>query len=207
MKPSTSLEEERAALLEQIHSSRAAYRRMLAQYDQPEQSAGSAAYGNDKRLQQGPPHVRGMPAAFPRSQTVRWVVTHPWAVAGVAAGVVALMAIGPRRVKRGVGSVQRRFRKEEAMPTVQSGPWRGAPVVREVVVQQKPSSTTGAVMASAMGLVTMLLRDPQRMRMAVQTATNAWQWMQNRRRMAAGMTQPRTGTSQDWARRSALPDR
>jgi hypothetical protein len=205
MKPNTSLEEERAALLEQIHSSRAAYRRMLAQYDQPEQSGGSAAYGNDKRLPQGQPHVRGMPDAFPRSQTVRWVVTHPWAVAGVAAGLVALMAIGPRRVKRGVGSVQRRFRKGDAMHTVQSGSWRDAPV-REVVVQ-KPSSAAGAAMASLMGLITMALRDPQRMRMAVQTATRAWEWMQARRRTPARTGRARASAPQEWKRGGALPDR
>lgn len=179
MKPSTSLEQEREALLEQIHSSRAAYRRMLAQYDQPEEWAGSAAYGNDKRIAPKEVHVRGMPAAFPRSRSLRWAYSHPWAIAGVVAGLVALAAVGPRRIGKGVDTVRHRLRRNEPQPVVQSGPWRGAPVVREVVVQ-KPS-TAGAALAGMMGLATMALRDPQRMRMAIQTASNAWRWVQSRR--------------------------
>lgn len=192
MKRANSLEEERQALLEQIHSSRAAYRRMLAQYDAPEDSAGSAAYGADSRLD-SKPHVSGMPGAFPRSMTMRWIIGHPWAIAGAVAGVVALAAVGPRRIKRGVAAVPAvaaiRKRMHNGEPEgfgSWSRPERRRP--REVVVE-KSSPAGGALMASAMGLVTMMLRDPARMRMAARTAAQAWNWFNQRRQHQNGRMQ------------------
>ncbi len=199
MKPTTSLEQEREALLEQIHSSRAAYRRLLAQYDEPEHSAGSAAYGNDNRLAPRKVQVRGMPQEFPRSRSLQWVLSHPWAVAGTAAGLVALAALGPRRIKQGMSKMRRR--KEPAPQAMQLVPWHGQGG-REVVVPQKPS-TAGAAMAGVMGLAAMALRDPQRLRTMVQAANNAWRWLQNRRQEKMKLDSRR---QRDWNRK-ALPDR
>lgn len=194
MKRAMSLEEERQALLEQIHSSRAAYRRMLAQYDEP---------GHNRQSSHGVAHVhvsqkvRGMPAAFPRSMTMRWILEHPYAVAGVAAGVVALLAIGPGRVARTVRSapglapltrkLQDRLGRAGSNNASITGnrvaprsQFAGPPPVREVVVEKK-ASTTGAAIASVAGLASMVLRDPAKMRMVARAASAAGEWLRNRR--------------------------
>ena len=83
------LEEQRDALLARIHASRASYREQLHAMD-----AGDP--GPDmKELMHDPVNH-----PFPRSQSMRWLLSHPWLIAG---GVAALVIIGPRRAIRGVG--------------------------------------------------------------------------------------------------------
>lgn len=84
MKHGPSLEDERRALLEHIHSTRAAYRRMLTETDEAEHGH------NESR------HMRTPDPAFPRSMTVRWVMQHPYAIAG---GVAVAVLLAPRAVR------------------------------------------------------------------------------------------------------------
>ncbi len=199
MKRAISLEEERQALLEQIHSSRAAYRRMLAQYDQPQEPSDQAGNSTGVRLAS---HVRGMPAAFPRSRTMRWIIGHPYATAGAAAGIIALAVIGPRRAMQsarllrfapGVGGVKNamqrtmRRRKEDTWTTT---PARALPPEREVMVPSNKQALGGAAVASLTGLVSMLLRDPARMRMLARAATTATDWWRSRRQRAGAPRPP-----------------
>lgn len=85
MKHGPSLEDERRALLEHIHSTRAAYRRMLTETDEAEHGH------NESRL-----HMRTPDPAFPRSMTVRWVMRHPYAIVG---GVAVAALLAPRAVR------------------------------------------------------------------------------------------------------------
>src|SRR3569833_1691340 len=80
MKHGPSLEDERRALLEHIHSTRSSYRRMLMEIDEEEEA----------RVHHRAEQIAGDDPAFPRSMTMRWLVAHPYAslaaVAVVAAG-------------------------------------------------------------------------------------------------------------------------
>lgn len=89
MKHASSLQEEREALLEQIHASRSAYRRMLTQED-TEEYARSVSAANAHNAD--PSHN------FPRSKTVRWIMQHPYLSASLVLGTLAL--IGPKRISR-----------------------------------------------------------------------------------------------------------
>ena len=182
MKRPNSLEQERAALLEQLHSSRAAYRRMLAQYDQPPPSSNAHRATSASAAR----HFRGLPDAFPRSMTMRWIVEHPYAVAGIAAGVIALVAIGPRRVARsvkpGYGAIQRSMRQKLHSRSAQapSAPVRPTYVERENTVS-RPAAVGSATLAGTIGLVSMVMRDPAKMRMVARAASAAMAWLKGRR--------------------------
>lgn len=201
MKRAISLEDERQALLEQIHSSRAAYRRMLSQYDQPQESAGPA----DAADLRGVVPLRGMPAAFPRSRTMRWIISHPYATAGAAAGLLALAVIGPRRALQSVrllrfapgvdtmkSTMQRTMRRRHDDIGVVV-PARALPPEREVLLSSKRQALGGAALASVTGLVSMLLRDPARMRMVARAASTATEWWRNRRQQATQQAVTRRG--------------
>jgi hypothetical protein len=88
MKHGSSLEQERQALLEQIHASRQAYRRLLTEADAEEFAHETNALYSDPA--QG----------FPRSMTVRWIMQHPYLCASIVIGAVVL--IGPGRIGRTV---------------------------------------------------------------------------------------------------------
>ncbi|MDB5798593.1 MAG: hypothetical protein JWP36_2495 [Paucimonas sp.] len=219
MKRAISLEEERQALLEQIHTSRAAYRRMLAQYDGPAESERPASgYVHEAAPLPKGRLVRGMPAAFPRSATMRWVMDHPTAVAGVAAGlvaVVALAAIGPRRIAYSVRTapavralqsrLQGRLHREPERPAFSAGrSWPERDSVsreRELLYRDhdlaRPArpSLAGTALASAAGIVSMLMRDPARMRMAARAATTAIEWLKNRRQQQQMQASRRPGSA------------
>lgn len=88
---STTLEEERRALLEQIEASRAVYRRMLN---------GSDTYTRKRIRHSGSAMQRAgaiptMEGGFPRSHTMRWLIAHRWQLAiGITAAIILL---GPGR--------------------------------------------------------------------------------------------------------------
>ncbi|WP_151447139.1 hypothetical protein [Lacisediminimonas profundi] len=185
MKHASSLEQERQALLEQIHASRAAYRRMLGQYDEPgHPDEGGHAVSHIHHAQ----HLRGMPGEFPRSSTMRWIVSHPYAIAGAAAGLAALIAIGPRRVLTVVRSapaaVQRRFQAQSESAAAVSPDTPVPPPERDVHAVQR-ASIGAAALASLAGTVSMIMRDPARMQMAARAANAATQWLRKRRQRPA----------------------
>ncbi|MDO8300727.1 hypothetical protein [Lacisediminimonas sp.] len=186
MKRAISLEEERQALLEQIHSSRADYRRMLAQYDQPRHEAGSGHAGDDAQRMS---HLRGMPAPFPRSRTMRWIVSHPYAVAGVTASLVAVAVIGPRRIADaagsapGIGAIRKTIQRKPQRRQTDAG---AAPAMRtqaqgrDEATSGRQQALGGAALAGITGVVSMLLRDPARMRMLARAAGAASAWWKRR---------------------------
>ena len=201
MKRAISLEEERQALLDQIHSSRAAYRRMLSKYDQPQENSGPPDAADDGGLAP----LRGMPAAFPRSRTMRWIISHPYATAGAAAGLLALAVIGPRRALASVrllrfapgveamkNTMQGTMRRRHADSSVVV-PARALPPEREVTMSNKRQALGGAALASMTGLVSMLLRDPARMRMVARAASTATEWWRSRRQQASQQAMTRRG--------------
>lgn len=83
------LEEQRDALLARIHASRASYRQQLQAMD-----AGEPAPSLKEMMHSPGSHP------FPRSQSMRWLLSHPWLIAG---GVAALVIVGPRRAISGLG--------------------------------------------------------------------------------------------------------
>lgn len=88
---STTLEEERRALLEQIEASRAVYRRMLSSSDS---NARRGAGHSGSALQRAGMNPT-IAADFPRSHTMRWIIAHRWQLAiGVTAAIILL---GPGR--------------------------------------------------------------------------------------------------------------
>lgn len=197
MKRAISLEEERQAVLEQIHSSRADYRRLLAQYDQPRNEAGSHHAGGDAQ-QMG--HLHGMPAAFPRSRAMRWIVGHPYAVAGVAASLLAVAVIGPRRVLHaagsvpGIGAIRRTIQRKT--PIEQAGPGANVGVRvlgrrRDDAVSGRQQALGGAALAGITGMASMLLRDPARMRMLARAAGAASAWWKRRQQAGRALDSPR----------------
>jgi hypothetical protein len=197
MKRAISLEEERQALLEQIHSSRADYRRLLAQYDQPRNEAGSRHAGDDAQRMG---HVPGMPAAFPRSRTMRWIVGHPYAVAGVTASLVAVAVIGPRRLLHaagsatGLGAIRRTIQRRTQGGKAGSGANVGVRVQgrrRDDVVSGRQQALGGAALAGITGVASMLLRDPARMRMLARAAGAASAWWKRRQKAGRILDSPR----------------
>ena len=91
VKPSQEapLEEQRDTLLARIHASRESYRQQVQAMD---------AAHPAPTMQQMMHDPKGHP--FPRSQSMRWLLSHPMLIAGAAAAVVI---IGPRRLINGIG--------------------------------------------------------------------------------------------------------
>jgi len=85
------LEEQRDALLARIHASRAAYREQMHAMD-----AGAPAPTMKQLMRDRQTHP------FPRSQSMRWLLSHPAVIIG---GVAAVAIIGPRRTINGIAKV------------------------------------------------------------------------------------------------------
>lgn len=187
MKQNTSLEDERRALLDQIHSSREIYRRMLTQSDKSQHTIIEGRVVDASRDEH-----------FPRSMTMRWIVQHPYMMGAAAAAAVALL--GSRRARtaivHGTASATQRLRGKTATmrPVVSSEVAVPRRTARTRVTDFPASSNTSKPMAIARSVFTglataaaMMLRDPRKMR----TATNAFS-------AAAGFVR---------ARRSRRPDK
>lgn len=98
MKQAMSLEEEKQRLLEQLENSRAFYRRMLTDADEPlHDEVPPTAYGY------APPAQRGR---FPQSQTMRWAMEHPYLVAAGAAVLIMTARKGWSKTRRKAEPVQ-----------------------------------------------------------------------------------------------------
>lgn len=120
-----SLEEQRNALLEQIHASRSVYRRMLTQGESIETASAHehAAAGTDIRDDAAanplPSKVRASRALpgdpeFPRSTTMRWILDHPFYTAAAVVGLFMLVPKAARTTKRASGKLAARKRSKAA---------------------------------------------------------------------------------------------
>jgi|GEM_PF-3582887 len=179
MKHGPSLEDERRALLEHIHSTRSSYRRMLMEIDEEEEA----------RVHHRAEQIAGDDPAFPRSMTMRWLVAHPYAslaaVAVVAAGTpFAIRALAKwRRDQENQRFIAANAGAVPVAPpgTAASHAYYPAPVY---VKQTSPQPAVAAIRAAATSLTAvaaMVLRDPAKMRMAMRLASNAAAWMRQRR--------------------------
>jgi hypothetical protein len=135
MKHGPSLQEERDALLEHIHASRAAYRRMLTEVNTAEEQK------LDNRIAKLAPEQPG----FPRSMTVRWIMKHPYLSALAVAGTAALVVIGPRRAMQTIGNRTAALKHSAAIRG--SGPVLGALTAVASTMLRNPSRVQLAVRA------------------------------------------------------------
>jgi hypothetical protein len=163
-----SLEEQRNALLEQIHASRAVYRRMLTQGESIETASAHehAAAGTDIREEDAANstaktasarrtiQARGADSEFPRSTTMRWVVAHPFYTAAAIVGIAMLIPKASRIGKKASGKLASRKHRKTAVPPggpVTPGqahaygppPQNGYP--QTVYIQQPAATKTGAL--------------------------------------------------------------
>lgn len=101
MKQAMTLEEEKRRLLEQLENSRAIYRRMLTDSDAPiYDEAHPVIYDSYSPM-------AAYPRSFPQSQTMRWIMRHPYLF---AAGAAALVVAG----KKGLGASGKKPAKQAA---------------------------------------------------------------------------------------------
>lgn len=100
-----SLEAERQAILDRIHSRRENYRRILhdgATLDkQPEMHAPHHQESSPIYAHSYQPMHQHLDSGFPRSTAMRMLMDHPLLV---AAGVAAVVLIGPRRIMKTVAT-------------------------------------------------------------------------------------------------------
>jgi hypothetical protein len=122
MKHGPSIQEERDALLEHIHASRAAYRQLLTDVDTEEKTGTGSASGYDQ-------------ARFPRSMTMRWIVRHRYLCAFAAAAAAAAIVIGPRRIAQSVSG--RRTAAPKISPA-KRGPLLGTMAAITTVILRNP---------------------------------------------------------------------
>lgn len=181
MKQNTSLEDERQALLEQIHSSREIYRRMLTQSDKTENTTIEGNIVDVSRVER-----------FPRSMTMRWIVQHPYVTGAAAAAVVALLGSRTTRtaIVHGTTSITHRLRgKTATMRPLVSNEISGT---RRTARTRSTDFTTNANASKPMalarsvftGLATaaaMLLRDPRKLRAATNAFSAAAGYVRTRR--------------------------
>lgn len=211
-----SLEEQRNALLEQIHASRSVYRRMLTQGESIETASAHehAAAGTDIR-QDPAAHSTTSSASsaasrktvdpgFPRSMTMRWILNHPFYTAAAVVGIAMLLPKAASAGKRAGGKIQSRKRSKEehahsgyVPPTQMHG---GAPVhgvyPQPVYIQQPSPQKTGALagvaafggtaLTSLITIATMVMRDPAKMRMAMNAFSTASNYLRKRHNQKTG---------------------
>lgn len=208
-----SLEEQRNALLEQIHASRAVYRRMLTQGESIETASAHehAAAGTDIRDEAaGAEAASGRTAAkdsnFPRSTTMRWIMDHPFYTAAAVVGIAMLIPKAARAGKQAGSKVSSRKRNKAAPPPPHYGPpgqshVYGAPPPQTVYIQQPSPQKSGALagfaafggtaLTSIITIATMVLRDPAKMQMAMKLLSTTSDYVRKRRSHPA--TQDRQG--------------
>jgi hypothetical protein len=204
-----SLEEQRNALLEQIHASRSVYRRMLTQGESIETASAHehAAAGTDIREEAAAKPVASSSSStrraaardpnFPRSMTMRWIMSHPFYTAAAIVGVAMLVPKAARAGKRTSRKLSKRdkARPSNYVPHEQAHaygppPQHGYP---QTVYIQQPASPqkTGALagvaafggtaLTSIITIATMVLRDPAKMQMAMKMYHTATDYMRKRR--------------------------
>jgi hypothetical protein len=162
MKPAQSLEEERQALLDQIHNSRDTYRRMLTEAELAQQQGAQRLHGA---------HTGDR---FPRSMTMRWIVGHPY-LFGLGVASAALLA--PRRVRQSLRSTVRSARPTRSKPI----PMQPVPVAVQQVAPPSARSIVGTLLTSLTAIASMLLKDPAKMRMVARAVNSAVDYARQRR--------------------------
>lgn len=180
MSQNTSLEDEKRALLEQIHSSRETYRRMLTKSDTPKRGI---VVNNVVNV--------GQMGDFPRSATMQWIVQHPYASAAV---VTAVALLGARSAKTAIA--QRGGRTIRQLPgnaaymrsAVDNDAGRSRRTARTRSSDFAANNTVSKPMAIARSVFTglataaaMLVRDPKKMRAAANAFSAAAGFVRTRR--------------------------
>lgn len=161
MKQAMSLEEEKRRLLEQLENSRAVYRRMLTDSDAP-------VYGEAAPvIYDGYSHAVRYPRSFPQSQTMRWIMRHPYLF---AAGAAALVVAS----KKGLSKSRKKSTQHAAQQPARE-------------VEQDSSSIKKGIAATTLGtsLVTtaaMVLRNPAQMQALMRAVGMAVNYYKSRRR-------------------------
>jgi len=152
MKQATSLEEEKRRLLEQLESSRAVYRRMLTNTEEPVDTTGFAPAAYDY----APPISS---RNFPKSQTMRVIMDHPYLL---AAGAAALILAGRKGLSR---------RRSRPKPLYEQD--------ADTSVKKTIAATTfGTTLATT---AAMLLRNPAQLQAAVRAVMLAMNYYKSRR--------------------------
>ncbi|MGV3741086.1 MAG: hypothetical protein ACO1NO_02115 [Burkholderiaceae bacterium] len=213
-----SLEEQRNALLEQIHASRSVYRRMLTNGESIETATAHehAAAGTDIREEAAASaaassvaasRASSTDAAFPRSMTMRWILNHPFYTAAAIVGVAMLVPKVARAGKRVGSKLPSRKRSKAAAAPVNYGPppqggYAQGGYPQPVYIQQPAPQKAGAMagvaafsgtaLTSLITIATMILRDPAKMQMAMKMYHTANDYMRKRR----GQSQTGTAASQ-----------
>ena len=183
MKHAHSLEEERQALLEQIHASREAYRRMLMQSDAYE------GKNTENHL-----NLVGKDTGFPRSMTIRWIMQHPYLSAAAATAILIATPLAGRVLatrRTAVSAKQAAVNKSRVVAGDASRTRRTARTrstdIRSTDVTSSSVARAGPVVAgraAVTGLATaamMILRDPAKMRMAAKLFSSIAGFVQARR--------------------------
>lgn len=146
VKRTHSLEEERQVLLAEIQSSRAVYRRMLAEADAPRPGPFSRARRS---------HAGGASGSGRAEDAKQWARDHPAMVVAGLAGTIALALLARRRTKR---------HKSAAATMKQAEQSSGQSLLKE---QSPLPRVAGGVLATAFAsLATGLLRNPAQLRFA-----------------------------------------
>ena len=177
MKQHTSLEDERRALLEQIHSSREVYRRMLTKSDKQESTVEGRAL------------IVGNRVWIPRSLTMRWILQHPYAI---TAAVAAVGILGSRTARTAIvqrtGQASRRLRSNAAsMRPAVSNEAAGRRTARTRSTDfaannmSTPRAAARSIVTGIAAAAAMLLRDPRKMQAASNAFSAATRFIRERR--------------------------
>lgn len=152
MKPAMSLEEEKRRLLEQLESSRAVYRRMLMnQEEEPVyEEPGPTPLPYAAPVQSG---------KFPQSQTMRWIMAHPYLL---TAGTVAVLVAS----KKG-------YARRRSQPKAKGERKTDSDVKKSIA-----ATTFGTTLATS---IAMMLRNPAQMQAAMRAFTLAMNYYKSRR--------------------------
>ena len=165
MKHSPSLEQERQALLAQIQSSRAVYRRMLAEADAPYQAQDTGT---------GRANAIGATLTEGAGSAKQWAKRHPGLVAAGMAGAIAALLLARRR---------NRQRAKSLAQTRHVAPTRGKQLLKEQ--SAVPRVARGVLVSSLAGLAQGMLRNPARMQYAARSVAVVMRYIRRWRNSAA----------------------
>lgn len=162
MRPALSLEEEKRRLLEQLENSRAVYRRMLTNSEEPVHEETPPV------IYEGYAPVSRYSKRFPQSQTMQWVMRNPYLF---AAGAVALVAVG----KKGLSKSAAKSKKQpEQKPDNDNN---------ESLKKGIAATTLGTSLATT---AAMVLRNPAQMRAVMRAIGVAVNYYKSRRHNPRG---------------------
>lgn len=157
MKQAMSLEEEKRRLLEQLENSRAVYRRMLTDSEEPVYGEASPVIYDSYS------HAVTYPRSFPQSQTMRWIMRHPYLF---AAGAAALVVAG----KKGLSNSGKKPAK------------RAAPEAESDSASVKKGIAATTLGTSLVTTAAMVLRNPAQMQALMRAVGMAVNYYKSRRR-------------------------